>query len=121
MRRSLGITPVAVFSRHVGGQHVFTYGAGIAVGAEITTKNTWRVQPYLDGGIGFLVFAQPAPVPDSRRFNFDFYFGPGLRIPRRRIRFGVWYHHFSNGYTTVDNPGIDSIIGYVGYSFYRKR
>jgi hypothetical protein len=84
MRRSLGITPVAVFSRHLGGQHVFTYGAGVSAGAEITTKSAWRVQPYLDGGIGFLVFAQPAPVPDSRRFNFDFYFGSGFGITTSR-------------------------------------
>jgi Lipid A 3-O-deacylase (PagL) len=121
LRGSLGVTPLAVFSRPADSGRAYTYGGGLSSGLELTTRNPWRFQPYGDAGIGCLIFTQPTPVADSRRFNFAFYLGPGFRIPRYQIRFGVWYHHFSNARTAQGNPGLDSLIAYVGYSFFRRK
>lgn len=120
LRGNLGITPVAVYTQPTGGSRSYAYGGGISAGLELAPKTSWRIEPYGDAGIGCLIFARPTPVADARRFNYAFYVGPGIRIARSRWRVGLWYHHFSNARTAPNNPGVDSLILYLGYSLHRR-
>ena len=69
LRGNYGVTPLAVFSQRVVTSRRYTYGGGLSTGMELTTKNSLRVQPYGDAGIGCLIFTQPTPVAEARRFN----------------------------------------------------
>jgi hypothetical protein len=119
LRGNTGVIPLAVFSQHAGTSRRFTYGGGLSEGLELTTKNPWKIQPNLDAGVGFFIFTQPTPVEEARRFNFTFYFGPGFRIPRYRMRVNIYYNHFSNMRTATFNPGLDSLLLCVSYTIYR--
>lgn len=120
LRGNLGVTPAAVFIQPPANGPSRAFGGGVSSGLELTTKRAWAVQPYFDSGIGCLIFGRSVPIADARRFNFTVYFGPGLRLPHQKMRFGVWYYHFSNARTALQNPGVDSLIVYAAYSFYRR-
>lgn len=38
---------------------------------------------------------------------------------KKAVSFGYKYQHLSNGYRADDNPGFDSNIFYVGFSFFK--
>ena len=79
-----------------------------------------KIQPFANSGIGFLYFSRQVPAPDSSQFNFTFNFGGGIQFftaARRSFTLGYKYHHLSNAETGIINPGIDSNVIYVGFSF----
>ncbi len=84
-----------------------------------------RIQPLASAGLGFLYFKRQVPAPASSQFNFTFNFGLGVQFfssSSRSVILGYKYHHLSNADTGIINPGLDSNIIYVGYSFSgRKR
>jgi len=98
------------------------YGGGAEpIGFQLDFRNHRKVQPYVNVTGGFLYFTEQVPVTDSSQYNFTFSFGTGLEILSGRHAFvvGYRYHHISNGYTAMFNPGIDSQIISFGFSFKR--
>jgi hypothetical protein len=99
------------------------FGAGLSpVGAQMNLRPRQRIQPFMEGNLGFLYFTRPTPYTNTTNFNFTFSMGAGIQTftsPRRSVTFGYKYHHLSNANMTTMNPGLDSNVFYVGYSFFR--
>jgi len=98
------------------------YGGGAEpIGFQLDFRNHRKVQPFVNTTGGFLYFTEQVPVTDSSQYNFTFSFGTGVEILSGRHAFvlGYRYHHISNGYTATLNPGIDSQIISLGFSFKR--
>src|SRR5919106_624396 len=97
------------------------YGAGLSpLGVKFNFGQSW-IQPFVAASVGFLYFEDDIPVPDSSRFNFTPEFGLGLQFflaPKRALTVGYKLHHMSNAYTSRNNPGMDSHVFYVGFSFF---
>jgi lipid A 3-O-deacylase len=82
-------------------------------------QQNWSL--YIDGGAGILGTTNPVPS-DGTRFNFTPQVGGGVTIrldDRKRLMLGLRWHHISNADLYENNPGRDSILGYVGVSFPR--
>jgi hypothetical protein len=81
-----------------------------------------KLQPYFIGHGGYMYSTQPIPVASAGSFNFTFDLGAGVEFYRTRsqsIRAEYRYHHISNNDTAFDNPGIDSGVLQLTYSFGR--
>lgn len=101
----------------------WTYSAGFnPLGLKLSLAPRRRLQPVLLAAAGFLVSTRDLPVDNSSRFNFSFEFGGGLEWfykPRRSVRFDYRIHHISNARIGATNPGIDSGLMQITYSFGR--
>ncbi|MGA2889875.1 MAG: acyloxyacyl hydrolase [Terracidiphilus sp.] len=101
----------------------WTIGEGISpAGFQWNFLPLHRTQPFLIGHGGYMYSTQPIPVADAGSFNFTFDFGAGFELFRSRhqsVRAEYRYHHISNHGTATENPGIDSLVYYVTYSFGR--
>lgn len=76
---------------------------------------------YIDGGAGILGTTRDVPSAGSS-FNFTPQVGGGTTIRldgENRLMVGVRWHHISNGNLYENNPGQDTILGYVGINFPR--
>jgi hypothetical protein len=99
------------------------YGAGpspIGIQANFGRR---RIQPFLNGSLGFVYFRQQVPVLGSAQFNYTATMGVGaqfFRRPGRSFTVGWKYDHMSNKYQAPLNPGIDSSVFYVGFSIFRE-
>jgi hypothetical protein len=97
------------------------YGAGLSpLGLKINFGQSW-IQPFVAASVGFLYFEDDIPVPDSSRFNFTPEFGLGVQFflaPKQALTLGYKLHHTSNANTGRSNPGMDSHVIYVGFSFF---
>lgn len=97
------------------------YGIGISpVGFQLNFRRGKVLQPYLNGTAGIFYFRDQVPVAHSSKFNFGSALGLGIQIwycENQSIRVGYKYNHISNGYTASNNPGMDSNLFYVGYSW----
>jgi hypothetical protein len=74
---------------------------------------------YLDGGAGLLVSDQDVPANGSS-FNFTPQIGVGASFDiggDLRLMAGARWHHISNANLYDQNPGRDTILGYVALSF----
>lgn len=81
-----------------------------------------RLQPFLVGHGGYMYSSQTIPVTNSGNFNFTFDLGVGIELYRTRtqsVRAEYRYHHISNDWTASSNPGIDSGLFQVSYTFGR--
>jgi Lipid A 3-O-deacylase (PagL) len=100
------------------------YGGGISpIGLQANVGHR-RTQPFVNGSVGLLYFADQVPVVDSSQFNFTFTIGTGLQFflrPNRTLTIGLKYHHLSNAETAPLNPGIDSKVFYAGFSILRRK
>jgi hypothetical protein len=103
----------------------WTYtGGGSPFGLKLNGFTHRRLQPELTGNGGFLISPRDIPVEDSSSFNFTFEIGAGLqwyRTPTQSIQAEICYHHLSNGDLGTANPGVDSALWKVTYSFGRNR
>ena len=103
--------------------HVGTYGGGLSpLGQKISFMPRHRVQPFLVENLGFLVFTRDVPNNQSTRFNFTFEFGTGLEWyarDRRSWSVDIRFHHTSNAFLGLQDPGIDNVMYRVSYSFGR--
>jgi hypothetical protein len=94
--------------------------AGFAVSpvgfeGRVRLGSRWRV--YAATGAGFVMFTRPTPVFLARRFNYTLEVGGGvdLRIHAEWwLRAGYKFHHFSNAYSAIENPGVDANVFMVG-------
>ena len=99
------------------------YGAGLhPVGFQLNFRPRKRVQPFLGTSGGFIYFADPVPDARGKSFNFTFDVGGGVQLINpggRALTFGYKYHHLSNAYRGLINPGFDSNLFYFGYSVFK--
>ena len=99
----------------------WTYVGGLSpAGLEAKFLPHSRIQPVLTLMTGFAVSPRDIPMFDSSAFNFTFSFGAGLdffRRPTRAMRLEYRLQHLSNAYIGTTNPGIDSQMIQVGYSW----
>lgn len=81
-----------------------------------------RLQPFAIGHGGYMYSTRAIPVDGAGSFNFTFDGGMGLEWYRTRtqsMRAEYRYHHISNDDTANANPGIDSGVLQVTYSWGR--
>ena len=67
---------------------------------------------------GLIFFNKPFPVPEGKSNNFTIEYGGGvsLRVGRRTwLQAGYKYHHLSNAYRELVNPGLDGHVAYLGF------
>jgi hypothetical protein len=79
-----------------------------------------KLQPFFIGHGGYMYSTQPIPVSEAGSFNFTFDLGTGFELYRnktRSVRAEYRYHHISNHFTANQNPGIDSGLVQLTYSF----
>ena len=120
----------SLFPQEVGNHTVFfsrvygkewTYSAGLTpLGLKLNLAPHHRLQPVAMMAAGFLASARDVPVDNSSRFNFNFDFGLGVEWfykPKRSLRFDYRIHHISNARIGATNPGIDSGLMQITYSF----
>lgn len=94
------------------------YGLGIApLGTEVTLRTGSTMQAFVAVAVGVIWFTREVPVANSKAYNYTIELGGGLLWeyePGRRIRFGYMFHHLSNAWSAMENPGLDGDIFYVG-------
>lgn len=82
-------------------------------------KTNWSL--YIDGGAGILGTTNDVPEKGAS-FNFTPQVGGGATIKlkdQRRLMLGLRWHHISHADLFGNNPGRDSIMGYVGLNLPR--
>ncbi|MFY9938048.1 MAG: acyloxyacyl hydrolase [Silvibacterium sp.] len=101
----------------------WTYVGGLSpLGLEAKFLPQSKIQPVLTLMTGFAVSPRDIPMFDSSAFNFTFSLGAGFdffRRPNRSMRFEYRLQHLSNASIGAINPGIDSQMMHVGYSWGR--
>lgn len=83
----------------------------------LIARDTWSL--YGDAGAGILGTTERVPT-DGSSFNFVPHAGVGMSFDvgsNVRLFTGVRWHHISNASTYRNNPGRDSVLGYVQLSF----
>ncbi len=97
------------------------YGSGLSpVGFQLNFRRGHALQPYVNATAGVIYFTEQAPVSHSSQFNFILGLGAGVQIWRQAdqsVSIGYKFQHISNGYTASLNPGVDSNLFYLGYSW----
>jgi len=81
-----------------------------------------KLQPMFIAHGGYMYTTKPIPIESAGTFNFTFDFGPGIELYRsatKSIRAEFRFHHISDANTTTPNPGIDSGLFQITYSFGR--
>jgi lipid A 3-O-deacylase len=104
------------------------FGASAAGGALVAKYNFLsfgRWMPYWDMGAGMLwTDLAPRIAEESTTFNLVLETGPGLQYfatERIALTMGTRFHHISNAGTGERNQGLNSILSYVGMSFFFPR
>jgi hypothetical protein len=118
------LKPLALYSNDLNGPREYRYGGGGSIGIQFVAHNHWRWKPAFDVDGGILAFTKQTPVPDSRRVNISFDFGPAFYIPvndTQAVKIGVWFFHFSNGFTAQRNPNMDTFMPYIAFTFRSDR
>jgi hypothetical protein len=117
-----GITYSGTESRSCYGRQ-WTIGEAISpVGMQWNFLPRRTMQPFIVGHVGYMYSTKQIPIPGAGSFNFTFDIGAGVELYRSKtksIRAGYRYHHISNHNTANQNPGIDSGLFQVSYSFGR--
>ena len=108
---------------YLGGTRT-TYVSGFSpLGYKVSAFPHRRIQPFVTGLGGFAVSPRDIPVFNSSAFNFTFEAGAGVQIYQshtRSCQLEYRYHHLANaGSGNTANPGIDSGVVKVTYSFGR--
>ena len=102
-----------------------TWTAGSAfspIGLQWNFRPRRRLQPIVIAHGGYMYSSQVIPVNFAGAFNFTFDFGAGLEFYHTNtssFRADYRYHHISNHNTADVNPGIDSGVLQITYSFGR--
>lgn len=123
LQYTLDVVPAAVVFQpgRVGGKSSI-YGAGVSpLGLKVNFGQRSWIKPFLAASVGFLYFEADVPVPDSSRFNFTPEAGLGVQFfltQKRAVTLGYKFHHISNAGIGRNNPGMDSHVFYVGFSFF---
>ena len=99
------------------------YGAGLApIGLQLNLRPRKKIQPFISTNGGFIYFSKSIPTTEGKQFNFTAELGGGMQIftsANKAATLGYKYHHLSNAYRGAVNPGFDSNVLYVGFSFFK--
>jgi len=99
----------------------WTYAGGLnPLGLKINFRTRHRVQPVVTAAAGFIISRRDVPIDHAAAFNFSFELGGGLEWffqTHRSFRLDYRVHHISNANTGTHNPGIDSGLFQLTYSF----
>ena len=94
------------------------YGIGLTpLGTEALLRTGSTMQAFAAVAVGVVWFTREVPVANSKSYNYTIEVGGGLLWEYgrgRRMRFGYMFHHLSNAWSAVENPGLDGDIFYVG-------
>lgn len=98
-----------------------TYGTGASpAGIEVSFLPAKRIQPFFGIRGGFIYFNRNALDVFASQFNFTIDGRGGIRIPLRSgkdISFAYMFQHLSNADIGRTNPGLDSHMISLTYSF----
>lgn len=98
-----------------------TYGTGASpAGIEVSFLPAKRIQPFFGIRGGFIYFNRNALDVFASQFNFTIDGRGGIRIPLRAgkdISFAYMFQHLSNADIGRTNPGLDSHMISLTYSF----
>jgi len=121
----LGVTPPPN-SMFIEGPRQYVYGGGVnPIGLKLNFLRQHQLQPFVASSIGFVSSVERVPndVPRGTLFNFTFDLQAGVeRFNSERTRawtLGYRFQHISNGFRTPVNPGMDSNVIFLGYSFFK--
>jgi lipid A 3-O-deacylase PagL len=98
------------------------YGTGVSPIGFQANFGSKKVEPLVNGSLGFLYFDRQVPILGASQFNYTISVGFGAQFfprPGRSFTVGWKYHHLSNNYQAHLNPGIDSGVFYLGFSMFR--
>ncbi len=99
------------------------YSAGTApIGVQVNFRPQRKAQPFIGISGGCLYFARDIPNQLGKRFNFTADVGGGIQFfyqPQKAITVGYKLHHISNAERGDINPGFDSNVIYLGFSFFK--
>jgi len=100
-----------------------TYAEGLSpFGFQLNFVPKHRLQAVFSNHEGYMFSTRPIPAEASGAFNFTFEFGAGLEwylSHRRSVRLEYALQHFSNKDSADENPGVDSGLIKLTYSFGR--
>jgi opacity protein-like surface antigen len=91
-------------------------------GMRVNLRPSHRLQLTFSTLEGYIFSTKPLPVANAGSFNFTFDFGVGLEYylqRHRSVRLEYRLQHYSNDYTAYANPGVDSGIFKLTYTFGR--
>jgi hypothetical protein len=98
-------------------------GEGISpIGLQWNFLPRRKLQPVIEGHVGYMYSAHAIPVNDAGSFNFTFDVGAGFELYRsqtRSFRVEYRYHHISNDETATANPGVDNGVLQLSWVFGR--
>jgi opacity protein-like surface antigen len=81
-----------------------------------------KLQPILEGHVGYMYSTQAIPVVSAGSFNFTLDVGTGFEYFRTKsssVRVTYRYHHISNHGTASENPGVDNGVIQAAWVFGR--
>jgi hypothetical protein len=112
---------VPVFAQY---QPTRTYGFGLSpLVWRWNFEPRGRVAPYVELTGGGLWTTEPIPAGTTSA-NFTAHGGGGVRFfvrPRQALVINYWFHHISNGNRLERNPGVNSHVVQVGFSYARPK
>jgi opacity protein-like surface antigen len=91
-------------------------------GMRLNLRPSSRLQPTFSSHEGYIFSTQPLPLANAGSFNFAFEFGAGLEYYRTQhssMRFEYLIQHYSNHNTADANPGVDTGLFKLSYTFGR--
>ena len=98
-----------------------TYGLGTnPVGAEVVFLPGRRLQPLTGVHLGISYFTRNVLASHAAQLNFMIDGRVGVRFPMqsgKSLTFSYMFQHMSNAYTALENPGVDSHMIHVAYTF----
>jgi lipid A 3-O-deacylase len=78
---------------------------------------TWKVQPYIEAGIGVSAISDTDIGNRNMSTIFQFEDRIGLGVKLEHVDVSIRYMHYSNGSIAQPNDGIDIFIATLGYRF----
>jgi len=97
----------------------FAMGAA-PIGLQLNFLRGKKLQPFVASNLGGLYFNRQTPVVGSQQWNFTFTFTGGVQIYKNTKgswQLGYTLHHISNADAGKYNPGVDSNLFWLGYTF----
>lgn len=100
----------------------YAFGAS-PFGLQFNFRPKAKLQPYFALSLSALVFNKKTPNDVGTRLNFGSEGGLGIEYRlanKKAVSFGYKFYHISNASRGIENPGYDSQMLYLGYTFYSK-
>lgn len=87
------------------------------IGVRLNAFSRRKVHPFLLIDEGIIASTKPIPYPNDVGLNFLVDFGAGLQLGR--VKVGYKLMHISNASTYKANPGLDSNVFFVSFTFHK--